>query len=109
MFTSQGAALSAASYGLQRTCWCVSSGRTLPCVLLALELIRFAHMALAPTSGPIEERPSAAVEEFARQHYVSSGAQQFGFDQASLAAVLAQVVSQAGHLGEAAAEMRFLA
>ncbi len=66
-------------------------------------------MALAPTSGPIEERPSAAVEEFARQHYVSSGAQQFGFDQASLAAVLAQVVSQAGHLGEAAAEMRFLA
>ncbi len=66
-------------------------------------------MALAPTSGPIEERPSAAVEEFARQHYVSSGAQQFGIDQASLAAVLAQVVSQAGPFGEAAAEMRFLA
>jgi RNA polymerase sigma-70 factor (ECF subfamily) len=66
-------------------------------------------MALAPTSGTIEERPSAAVEEFARQHYISSGAEQFGMDQAALAAVLAQVVSQAGPFGEAAAEMRFLA
>jgi RNA polymerase sigma-70 factor (ECF subfamily) len=65
-------------------------------------------MALAPTSGPIEERPSAAAEEFARQHYVSSGAQQFGIDQAAFAAVLTQVVLQTGPLGDDAAEMRFL-
>jgi RNA polymerase sigma-70 factor (ECF subfamily) len=65
-------------------------------------------MPLAPTSGPIEERPSAA-EEFARQHYVSSGAQQFGIDQAAFAAVLTQVVLQTGTLGDDAAELRFLA
>jgi len=65
-------------------------------------------MALASTSGPIEERPSAAVEEFARQHYVSSGAQEFGMDQAAFAAVLTQVVLQTGPLGDEAAEMRFL-
>jgi RNA polymerase sigma-70 factor (ECF subfamily) len=65
-------------------------------------------MTLAPTSDPIEERPSAAVGEFARQHYVSSGAQQFGIDQAGFAAVLTQVVLQTGPLGDDAAEMRFL-
>ena len=65
-------------------------------------------MPLAPTSGPIEERPSAAVEEFARQHYVSSGAQQFGIDQVAFAAVLTQVVLHTGPLGDNAAEMRFL-
>jgi RNA polymerase sigma-70 factor, ECF subfamily len=66
-------------------------------------------MALAPTSGPIEERPSAAVQEFARQHYVSSGAQQFGMDQAAFAAVLTQAVLQTGPFGDDAAEMRHLA
>jgi RNA polymerase sigma-70 factor len=64
---------------------------------------------MAPISGPIEERPSAAVQEFACQRYVPSGAEQFGIDQAALAAVLAQVVSQAGPFGEAGAEIRFLA
>ena len=66
-------------------------------------------MALASTSGPIEERPSAAVEEFARQHHASSGAQQFGIDQAAFAEVLAQVALQAGPFGDDAAEVRFLA
>ncbi len=66
-------------------------------------------MAMAPTSGPIEEQPSAAVQEFACQHYVSSGAQQFGMGLAELAAVLVKVVLQAGPFGDEAAETRFLA
>ena len=66
-------------------------------------------MALAPTSGTIEERPSAAVQEFASQHYGPSGAQQFGMDQAAFAAVLTQVVVQAGRSGDATSELRFLA
>ena len=64
-------------------------------------------MALAPTSGPIE-RPSAAVEEFARQHHASCGAQQFGMDHAVFAALLTQTALQAGPFDDDEAEMRFL-
>ena len=101
--------LFAAIHGLQRTVCSVPSGRTLLCVLLVHELIRFARMAITSTSGPIEGLPSTAAQEFAAQHYASSGAQQLGMDQAALAALLAQVVLQVGVFGDAGAELGFLA
>jgi RNA polymerase sigma-70 factor, ECF subfamily len=61
----------------------------------------------APTSGSIE-RPSAAVEEFARQHHASSGAQQLGMDHAAFAGLLTQIALQAGPFDDDAAAMRFL-
>ncbi len=66
-------------------------------------------MAITSTSGPIEGLPSTAAQEFAAQHYASSGAQQLGMDQAALAALLAQVVLQVGVFGDAGAELGFLA
>ena len=51
-------------------------------------------MASAPAPGPLGAQVSAVVREFAAQHYETSGAEQFGIDQAGLAEILAGVVSQ---------------
>lgn len=65
-------------------------------------------MASVPSPGPLGEQPSAAVREFAERQYVASGAGEFAMDRAAFAAMLAQVVKQAGPGGDAAADMRFL-
>ncbi len=50
-------------------------------------------MASAPMSQP-ESQASAAVQAFAAERYVASGAARFGIDVAGLAALLAEVVSK---------------
>ena len=59
-------------------------------------------MASAPLPGLSNALPSAAVREFAAQHYETSGAREFGMDEAALAALLAEV---AGHREGAASEI----
>jgi RNA polymerase sigma-70 factor (ECF subfamily) len=65
-------------------------------------------MALASTPEALDEQPSAAVREFVAQRYLSSGAEQFGLDQPTFAALLAQIAKQSGPFDNAAAEMNFL-
>src|SRR5271157_942268 len=65
-------------------------------------------MASVPSPGPLGEQPSAAVLKFAAREYEASGAGEFGMDRAAFAMVLAQVVAQAVHGGDAGAELRFL-
>src|SRR5271157_1978171 len=65
-------------------------------------------MASVPSPGPLGEQPSAAVLKFAAREYEASGAGEFGMDRAAFATVLAQVVAQAVHGGDAGAELRFL-
>ena len=65
-------------------------------------------MASVPSPGPLEEQPSAAVQEFAAREYEASGAGEYGMDRAAFAVVLTQIVVQAGHGGDAGAELRFL-
>jgi RNA polymerase sigma-70 factor, ECF subfamily len=62
--------------------------------LRARDLIRFAPMASAPASGPLDTHVSLVVQEFAAQHYADSEAEQFEIDQARLADILCGVVSQ---------------
>src|SRR5271166_4308391 len=85
----------------------VSSRRTQYSVFLAHELhyntrnsggdpvlIRFAELASAHATGPLDSAVSAVVRGFAAEHYRDSGAEQFGIDQDGLAEILTGVVSQ---------------
>ena len=65
-------------------------------------------MASVPSPGPLEEQPSAAVQEFTAREYEASGAGEYGMDRAAFAVVLTQIVVQAGHVGDAGGESRFL-
>ena len=65
-------------------------------------------MASVPTPGPVEERPSLAVQELVARWYKASGAEQFGIDHAALAGMVAQVVMKACSSGDAEAQRRFL-
>ena len=66
-------------------------------------------MALAPLAGSLDAQPSAALREFAAQHYEASGAQQFGMDRETLTEVLAEIVSQRNPAGDNVTEQSFLA
>jgi RNA polymerase sigma-70 factor, ECF subfamily len=57
-------------------------------------LIRFAEMASAHASGPLDSAVSAVVREFAVLHYRDSGAGQFEIDQDGLTEVLAGVIQK---------------
>ncbi len=59
-------------------------------------------MASAPTPGLSDTLPSAAVREFAAQHYEESCGAQFGMSQMELATLLAEVV---GHRDAAGADI----
>lgn len=65
-------------------------------------------MAVTSSAGTPGEQPSVAVQEFAVERYGSCGAAQFGLDQAALARLLAQVVTQAGLFDDSDSELRFL-
>jgi RNA polymerase sigma-70 factor (ECF subfamily) len=66
-------------------------------------------MAFAPASAPLEPQPSAALREFAAQHYDACGAQQFGFDEPALATLLAEIVGKRDLAGSGVDERDFLA
>ncbi len=65
-------------------------------------------MASAPTPGLSDTLPSAAVQEFAAQHYVASGAAQFGMSESALATLLAEVVSRRDAAGDEVSEQVLL-
>jgi len=65
-------------------------------------------MALATPPEPLEEQPSAAIQEFAADAFEGCGAEQFGIDQGGLAAILADVVERAGPFENDAAALQFL-
>jgi RNA polymerase sigma-70 factor (ECF subfamily) len=56
-------------------------------------------MALAPNSGSVPSALSAAVRGFVAQRYESSGASQYGMDQAGLQELLVRVATQAASSG----------
>ena len=66
-------------------------------------------MASVPLAGSVNAQPSAAVREFAAQHYEACGAQQFGMDQAAFIEVLAEIVRQRNPAGDNVTEQSFLA
>ena len=65
-------------------------------------------MASAPLAGSLEAQPSAAVREFAAQHYEASGARQFGVDQATLVELLGEIVRQRNPASDNITEQGFL-
>lgn len=66
-------------------------------------------MASAPVPGSFVAQPSAAVREFAARHYETSGARQFGMDEPTLAALLAEVVNHNNPARDDIFEESFLA
>jgi RNA polymerase sigma-70 factor (ECF subfamily) len=65
-------------------------------------------MASAPLAGSVNAQPSAALREFAAQHYEACGAQQFGMDQDTLIEVLGEIVRQRNPAGDNVSEASFL-
>jgi len=65
-------------------------------------------MASVPTSGPASPQPSAVVGSFAAWHYEASGSRQFGMDEQTLAALLAEVVHQHDPAGQDVPDESFL-